>query len=71
MFFNIRNISWKFEEDCLDEGDRFLVNFKTSEKIDPKKFTYTFVLEKFYKNEISQKLNDIFEFYKNWLVVCI
>ena len=61
MFFfsyNLRNISRKFEKDCLkNKGeDRFLVIFKISEKIDPKKFAVnTFVLELFTKNKITQK----------------
>ena len=38
--------------------------FQISEKIDPEQFVIqTFVSETFLKNKISQKLNDIFEFY--------
>ena len=64
----------KIEEDCLknEGGDRFLVNFKISEKIDPEKFAvHMFVSETFYKNYNILKLNKVFYFYKNWVVVCI
>ena len=70
MFFslNIGIISLKCEENCLKNKrwDRFLVIYKSSEKIDPEQFlAYLFVLETFYKNYNVSKVNDIFKFYKN------
>ena len=67
-----KNVSLKFKvfSSKNKEEDRFIVISKIFEKIDPKKFpVHKFVSETFYKNKISQKLNDIFEFYKNWFVV--
>ena len=58
--YNVGNISWKFESDCLknEVGDRFQWFFKNSKKIDPEKFAvHTFVLETFYKNVCISKDN--------------
>ena len=65
--YNIRNISWKFEEHCFENegGNRFLVIFQNFWENWPKKFAVVlFVSITFHKN-----LNNFFEFYKNWLVV--
>ena len=62
-------LSFKLLFTVLKEN-RFLEIFKISDKIDHEKFViHTFVLETFYENKMSQKLNDILEFYKNWLLV--
>ena len=52
-----------------NEGDKLIVIFKTSEKIDSKNLRSILQRKLFTKNKISQKLNDIFEFYKNRFVV--
>ena len=51
-----------------EEGDRFIVIFKTYEKIDHENFLdHTFVFETFSKNKISQNLNDFFNSIKTGL----
>ena len=63
MFFsyNVRNISWKFEQDCLknEEEDRFLVIFKFQKNIPQKFAVHMFVSETVYKKK-PQKLKNIF-----------
>ena len=45
--------------------------FKILEKIDPEKFAVnTFEQKIFIKITLSQKLNKVYKFYKNWSVVC-
>ena len=52
-------------------GDRFLVTFKNFKKNDHEKYlVHTIESQTFYIKNTLEKLNDIFEFYKNQLVVC-
>ena len=72
MFFscNIRNIFWKFEEDCLksEREDRTLVTFKILKKIDSKKlWPRRFYQKLFTMITVSQKFSKFFNSVKTGL----